>query len=222
MSENSATTYTVLHLRFKLRVPPHVLLAHSREAARIISSVEGLIWKIWVLQEEEFEMGGIYLFANRETAEAYLNHPVIQVVRSNPAVVSSQSQLWDVESALSANLGHKLGLYRAMAESGPINSDELARRTATDERSVREWLHGQVAGGYVRFDATTNQYSLPPEHAFVLANPDSPAFLPPAFDVAGFVVERRSRDPRRVPLRQRNGLARTRLPAVQRDRGLFS
>ena len=82
------------------------------------------------------------------------------------------------------NLGHKLGLYRTMAASGPIHSDELARRTATNERSVREWLNGQVAGGYVLFDAKTNQYLLPPEHAFVLANPDSPAFLPPAFDVA--------------------------------------
>jgi len=49
---------------------------------------------------------------------------------------------------------------------------------------VREWLNGQVAGGYVLFDRNTNRYVLPPEHAFVLANPDSPAFLPPAFDVA--------------------------------------
>ena len=82
------------------------------------------------------------------------------------------------------NLGHKLGLYRAMAESGPIHCDELAYRTATNERSVREWLNGQVAGGYVQFDANTNRYFLPAEHAFVLANPESPAFLPPAFDVA--------------------------------------
>ncbi|MES1258079.1 MAG: class I SAM-dependent methyltransferase [Acidobacteriota bacterium] len=82
------------------------------------------------------------------------------------------------------NLGHKLGLYRTMAESGPINSEELACRTSTNERSVREWLKGQVAGGYVLFDANSNQYLLPPEHVFVLANPDSPAFLPPAFDVA--------------------------------------
>ena len=82
------------------------------------------------------------------------------------------------------NLGHKLGLYRAMAETGPIHSHELASRTATNERSVREWLNGQVAGGYVLFDANANQYSLPPEHAFVLADPGSPAFLPPAFDVA--------------------------------------
>src|SRR5215472_9262871 len=102
MLEKSATTYTVLHLRFRLRVPPGVMLAHSREAATIIASVEGLIWKIWVLQEEEFEMGGLYLFANRETAEAYVNHPVVQAVCSNPAVVSTESQLWDIESSLSA------------------------------------------------------------------------------------------------------------------------
>jgi ubiquinone/menaquinone biosynthesis C-methylase UbiE len=49
---------------------------------------------------------------------------------------------------------------------------------------VREWLNGQVAGGYVLFDMDTKQYLLPPEHAFVLANPDSPVFLPPAFDAA--------------------------------------
>ena len=81
MSEESANTYTVLHLRFKLRVPPDVLLAQSREAATIIASAEGLIWKIWVLQAEEFEIGGIYLFANREAAETYLNHhPVVKAV----------------------------------------------------------------------------------------------------------------------------------------------
>src|SRR5215469_583839 len=95
--------------------------------------------------------------------------------------------LTDLAAAMAGvmtNLGHKLGLYRAMAENGPITSKELARQTTTDERSVREWLNGQLAGGYVAFDAKTNQYLLPPEHAFVLANPDSPAFLPPAFDVA--------------------------------------
>jgi hypothetical protein len=102
MSEESVTTYAVLHLRIKLRVSPPALLAQSREVASVAASVEGLIWKIWVLQQEEFEMGGVYLFASRETAKAYLNHPVSQAVRSNPAVVSSQSQLWDVESSLSA------------------------------------------------------------------------------------------------------------------------
>ena len=102
MSEKSATTYTVLDMRLKLRVPPDVFLAKSPEAAAVIAAVEGLIWKIWILQQEELEMGGMYLFANRETAEAYLNDPVVQAVRSNPAVVSTESRLWDVESSLSA------------------------------------------------------------------------------------------------------------------------
>ncbi|MES1258080.1 MAG: YdhR family protein [Acidobacteriota bacterium] len=102
MSEKSAVACTVLHLRFKLRVQPDVLLAGSLEAAIEIASVEGLIWKIWLFREEEFEMGGMYLFANRETAEAYLNHPVVQAMYGNPAVVSTRFQLWDIQSALSA------------------------------------------------------------------------------------------------------------------------
>ena len=102
MSEESVTTYAVLHLRIKLRVSPPALLAQSREVASVAASVGGLIWKIWILQEEQFEMGGVYLFADRQAAEAYLNHPIVQVLTSNPAVVSTQSQLWDVENSLSA------------------------------------------------------------------------------------------------------------------------
>jgi ubiquinone/menaquinone biosynthesis C-methylase UbiE len=94
------------------------------------------------------------------------------------------SDLAAAMAGVMTNLGHKLGLYAAMAEGEPITCGELARRTSTNERSVREWLHGQVAGGYVRFSPENDKYSLPAEHAFVLANPESPAFLPPAFDVA--------------------------------------
>jgi hypothetical protein len=102
MSEKITTTYAVLHLRFKLRVPPEVMLANSQEAATNIATAEGLIWKIWLVKQEELEMGGMYLFANRQTAEAYLNHPATRAVRSNPAVVSTDSDLWEVESSLSA------------------------------------------------------------------------------------------------------------------------
>jgi hypothetical protein len=102
MLEKRSTSYTVLHLRFKLRVRPDILLARSREAATVIASLEGLIWKIWLFDEEQSEIGGIYMFASREAAEAYLNHPVVQALRSNPAVVSTRSQLWDVENSLSA------------------------------------------------------------------------------------------------------------------------
>lgn len=109
MSEKSDCT--LLHLRFKLRVPPDILLDKSREAAAVIASVQGLIWKIWVVREEEFEIGGMYLFANRTSAEAYLNHPVILALRSNWAVVSAESQLWDIESSLSAVTRAPLGNF---------------------------------------------------------------------------------------------------------------
>jgi len=75
----------------------------------MIATVEGLIWKIWVLREEEFEMGGVYLFQDRETAEAYLKHPVAQAVSRHPAVISMQSELWDVESSLSVLTRAPLG-----------------------------------------------------------------------------------------------------------------
>jgi hypothetical protein len=48
-------------------------------------------------------------------------------------------------------MGDKLGLYRAMAGAGPLSSTELAERTGTAERYVREWLNAQAAGGYVEY-----------------------------------------------------------------------
>ena len=102
MSEKTSPGYALLHLRFKLRVSPDVVLAHSRDAANRIASLDGLIWKVWLLEREQREMGGLYLFASREAAVAYLNHPIIQALCSNPAVVSTDSQIWEVESSLSA------------------------------------------------------------------------------------------------------------------------
>ena len=80
-------------------------------------------------------------------------------------------------------LGHKLGLYRAMAGAGPLNSQEVASRSGCAERYVREWLNSQAAGGYVLYHATSATYELTPEQAMVLANEDSPVFLPPAWEV---------------------------------------
>src|SRR3974390_2006505 len=68
-------------------------------------------------------------------------------------------------------LGEKLGLYKALA-SGPISSLQLARKTGTDERYVREWLSSQAAGGYVTYDEHTNEFSLSDEQAFTLVNED--------------------------------------------------
>src|SRR5450432_2140042 len=92
----------------------------------------------------------------------------------------------DMGAAMSAVLvviGDKLGLYKAMAGAGALSPVELARKTGTHERYVREWLCAQAAGGYVAYDAATGGFTLPPEQAMALAEDDSPAFVPGAFQV---------------------------------------
>ncbi len=80
-------------------------------------------------------------------------------------------------------IGDKLGLYRALAQE-PMNSVALAVKTGTDERYVREWLASQAASGYVTYDSETGMFSLSELQAFTLANEDSPAYLPGAFEFA--------------------------------------
>ena len=81
-------------------------------------------------------------------------------------------------------LGDKLGLYKGLAAGGPQTPAELAKRTGTTERYVREWLSSQAAGGYVTLDAATGKFYLSEEQAFTLADEKSPAFLPGAFQLA--------------------------------------
>ncbi|MFY9805441.1 MAG: class I SAM-dependent methyltransferase [Candidatus Acidiferrales bacterium] len=80
-------------------------------------------------------------------------------------------------------IGDKVGLYKAMAGSGPMTSQELAAKTSTTERYVREWLAAQAAGGFVTYDAATGKYTLPPEQAMALADENSPVFLPGYFQI---------------------------------------
>jgi SAM-dependent methyltransferase len=80
-------------------------------------------------------------------------------------------------------IGEKLGLYKALA-ARPMGSAELAAKTHTDERYLREWLASQAAGGYVTYDEKSGKFSLSQEQAFTLANEESPAYLPGAFELA--------------------------------------
>jgi ubiquinone/menaquinone biosynthesis C-methylase UbiE len=79
-------------------------------------------------------------------------------------------------------VGHRLGLYRALADA-PATADQLAQRTGTDPRYVAEWLGGQAAGGYVTYDPATGQFSLTDEQAYAFADPDGLS-LPGAFMLA--------------------------------------
>jgi SAM-dependent methyltransferase len=74
-------------------------------------------------------------------------------------------------------LGERLGLYRALADGGPATSTELAERTGTTERYIREWLEHHASGGILEVDdpaaaSLERRYRLPAEHVPVLADPD--------------------------------------------------
>ncbi|HEX7256938.1 MAG TPA: class I SAM-dependent methyltransferase [Nitrososphaeraceae archaeon] len=91
----------------------------------------------------------------------------------------------DIASTMSAMLliiGDRLGLYKAMAELGqPTTSEELAKKTNTNERLVREWLANQTAGGYITYNASNGKYTLPPEQAMALADENSPVYIHGAY-----------------------------------------
>jgi len=87
-------------------------------------------------------------------------------------------------SAVLVYMGDKLGLYKAMSDFGkPITSQELANMTSTSERYIREWLANQAASGYLTYDAISQRYILPFEHAQVLANEKSPVYAVGGFQV---------------------------------------
>jgi SAM-dependent methyltransferase len=91
----------------------------------------------------------------------------------------------DMGAVISAPLfviGEKLGLYKAMAGAGPLTSQEVADRAGVAERSVREWLRNQAAGGYVSYDPDSDRYTLPAEHALALADEDSPFYILGVYD----------------------------------------
>ena len=88
-----------------------------------------------------------------------------------------------VMHAATVVVGDQLGLYKALA-AGPASADDLAGRTETDPRYLREWLSCQAASGYVQYDAASDSFSLSEEQAFALAVEGSPAFIPGAFQIA--------------------------------------
>lgn len=75
-------------------------------------------------------------------------------------------------------IGERLGLYRAMEEANsPVSVKELAEKTGTVERLLREWLANQVASGYIEYDPSSRKYRFPPEHALALSDENSPIYL---------------------------------------------
>ncbi|WP_316816747.1 class I SAM-dependent methyltransferase [Pedobacter nyackensis] len=115
----------------------------------------------------------------------------------NSTLVSSEIDVQKVEAFLGrvitdfgaalgvslAFIGDKLGLYKAMAHAGPLSSEEVAERSGTSERYVREWLINQAAGGYIEYDAKARKYILPDEHAVALTDEESPFYVAGGFQI---------------------------------------
>jgi len=82
-------------------------------------------------------------------------------------------------SALSLYVGYRLGLFRALADTGPTTPSDLAKRTGYHERYVREWLEGMAAGRYVAYDTDVHRFSLTPDQSAVYLEADHPAHALP-------------------------------------------
>jgi hypothetical protein len=102
----------------------------------------------------------------------------------------------DFGAALSSSLvyiGQKLGLYKALASGEAVTPAELAEKTATNERYVREWLINQAASGYVDYDSGSGRYSLSSEQATALTDESSPFYVGGGFYVIKAMTQAVSR-----------------------------
>jgi 2-polyprenyl-3-methyl-5-hydroxy-6-metoxy-1,4-benzoquinol methylase len=108
--------------------------------------------------------------------------PGIDQTKLESFVMRALNDLAGTYGGMMVNVGHKLGLYKALAGAGPTSAEELAARTGCAERYLREWLNTQAAGGYLDYHAASGKYELSAEHALVLAVEDSPVFIPNAWN----------------------------------------
>jgi 2-polyprenyl-3-methyl-5-hydroxy-6-metoxy-1,4-benzoquinol methylase len=113
-----------------------------------------------------------------------VQQPAVDVDKLHAFVFRAVEEVGATLNAALVVMGDRLGLYRGLAGAGGLTPAQLAERTGTAERYVREWLNAQAAGGYVVYDADSETYSLAPEQTVALTDADSPAFLPGFFQVA--------------------------------------
>ena len=102
--------------------------------------------------------------------------------RLNAFLGKAVGDLGAAVSAVLVSIGDELGLYKTLA-AGPLTARELASKTGTNERYIREWLANQAAGGYVDYDAASEQFSLSPEQSLCLADPNGPVDVPGAYQI---------------------------------------
>jgi SAM-dependent methyltransferase len=122
-------------------------------------------------------VGGI-----RRGGEGRLTAAEIDTAKFEAFMRQVETDMGAIISAPLMALGDRLGLYKAMARMGPMTSQELADKAGVAERSVREWMRNQAAGGYISYDPKSDRYTLPDEHAIALADENSPSYVLGIFD----------------------------------------
>jgi SAM-dependent methyltransferase len=121
-----------------------------------------------------------------------MSQPALQPVNQAKLHEFVMKAVGEMGAAMNAALiivGDKLGLYKAMAGAGPMTSAEVAAKTKTTERYVREWLSAQAAGGFVTYDEASGKFTLPPEQTMALADEQSPVFLPGFFEIVSACIK---------------------------------
>src|ERR1700754_653984 len=93
--------------------------------------------------------------------------PTIDEERLNALLGQAVVEFGATVNAALVVIGDRLGLYRELAQAGPLTSAELAARTHTVERYVREWCNAQAASGWIGYDADSGKYSMSPEQALM-------------------------------------------------------
>jgi hypothetical protein len=115
---------------------------------------------------------------NTKTSMSQQTENTIDQIKIQKFMNKAVQDIAGSSTAMLVIIGHRLGLYRAMVQANsPVSVKELADKTGTIERLVREWLANQVASGYIEYDPRNRKYRLPPEHALALADENSPLYL---------------------------------------------
>lgn len=113
-----------------------------------------------------------------------MNTTAINPAKLEAFIMRAVNDLSASYGGVMVSIGSKLGLYQAMTGAGPLSAGEVAARSGCAERYVREWLNSQAAGDYLDYHAISDTYELSPEHALVLADENSPVFIPHAWNAA--------------------------------------
>jgi 2-polyprenyl-3-methyl-5-hydroxy-6-metoxy-1,4-benzoquinol methylase len=115
---------------------------------------------------------------------ATLDAPALDLAKAQGLAMKMVGDFTSVIMGTLCTIGDRLGLFDALAASGPVTSEEFATRAGIVERYAREWLAAMATYGYVGYDDATKTFSLSPEQAFCLVNRDSPLYLAGCFGLA--------------------------------------